>query len=225
MRVSRRVDSEYEGPEGISILLLRSISLQSIDGRPVYLVSDHVNHIECQHLSELERRVALGSLLAPESSSGVQLIQRKADEHEKRYLAQLRYPAWRPRRRVPDSALEAGVFSVLVDADAATFEAMASGAPAIYQPTWSNIPGCDTNIAHWYNGQRGVFIANKRSKYTDTSKKDVAEQVLFGGKTAAEVSAASGVEVSSIYGWVQEFRAATAPGSIFPGQWQALEPR
>jgi transposase len=60
-------------------------------------------------------------------------------------------------------------------------------------------------------------MANKRSKHTDAFKKDIAEQVIFGGKTAAEVSTASGVEISSVYGWVRKFRAATAPESIFPG--------
>jgi transposase len=66
-------------------------------------------------------------------------------------------------------------------------------------------------------GREGVRMANKRSKYDEAFKKDVAEQVLLGGKSAAEVSESSGVEISVIYGWVRKVRSATKSESVFPG--------
>ena len=60
-------------------------------------------------------------------------------------------------------------------------------------------------------------MANKRSKYDETFKLDLVQQVLTGGKTAADVSAASGVEVSVLYGWIRKYRAATDAAQVFPG--------
>jgi predicted RecB family nuclease len=65
--------------------------MQRIDGRFVYAASDLNNFLECEHLTELDRLVALGEKAAPERDDPqADLIARKGDEHEKRYLATLR---------------------------------------------------------------------------------------------------------------------------------------
>jgi transposase len=60
-------------------------------------------------------------------------------------------------------------------------------------------------------------MPNKRSKYEEQFKLDLVQQVLAGGKSAAEVSAAAGVEVSVLYGWIRKYRLATDAAQIFPG--------
>src|SRR5579884_307783 len=65
--------------------------MQRIDGRFVYAASDLNNFLECEHLTELDRLVALGEKTAPvREDPQAELIARKGDEHEKRYLAALR---------------------------------------------------------------------------------------------------------------------------------------
>jgi transposase len=60
-------------------------------------------------------------------------------------------------------------------------------------------------------------MPNKRSNYDEAFKKDIADQVLLGGKSAKEVSESSGIEISVIYGWLRKMRAATKPETVFPG--------
>lgn len=60
-------------------------------------------------------------------------------------------------------------------------------------------------------------MAKKRTKYEEAYKKDLIEQVLVGGKSAAAVSAESGVEISSLYGWIRQYRLATNHAQVFPG--------
>jgi transposase len=60
-------------------------------------------------------------------------------------------------------------------------------------------------------------MASKRTKYEEAFKIDLVEQVLTGGKTAAEVSIESGVEISSLYGWIRKYRKTTSTKQIFPG--------
>ena len=51
-------------------------------------------------------------------------------------------------------------------------------------------------------------MANKRSRYTEDFKLDLIKQVLIGDKSPAEVSASSGVEISSIYDWIRKYKTA-----------------
>ncbi|HKU69191.1 MAG TPA: TM0106 family RecB-like putative nuclease [Candidatus Baltobacteraceae bacterium] len=65
--------------------------MQRIDGRYIYAASDLNNFLECEHLTELDRLVALGEKAAPQREDAqAELIARKGDEHEQRYLATLR---------------------------------------------------------------------------------------------------------------------------------------
>jgi predicted RecB family nuclease len=65
--------------------------MQQIEGRFVYAASDLNNFLECEHLTALDRLVALGRKAAPERDDPqAELLARKGDEHEKRYLETLR---------------------------------------------------------------------------------------------------------------------------------------
>jgi uncharacterized protein len=65
--------------------------MQRLDGRFIYAASDLNNFLECGHLTELDRLVALGERTVPQREDPqAELIARKGDEHEKRYLAHLR---------------------------------------------------------------------------------------------------------------------------------------
>ncbi|HEV3154877.1 MAG TPA: TM0106 family RecB-like putative nuclease [Candidatus Baltobacteraceae bacterium] len=64
--------------------------MQQIDGRFVYAASDLNNYLECGQLTHLDRQVASGALSAPQRDDPTaELIARKGDEHERRYLAEL----------------------------------------------------------------------------------------------------------------------------------------
>jgi predicted RecB family nuclease len=111
--------------------------MQLIDGRPIYSISDLMNDVACEHLSELERLVALARIAPPAADAGKKLIARKADEHERRYLAEL------IKRHGADAVVECRAHLsserselALRSADAETLAAMSSGAAAIYQPTF-----------------------------------------------------------------------------------------
>lgn len=63
-------------------------------------------------------------------------------------------------------------------------------------------------------------MTNKRSKYDEAFKTDLVLQVLDGGKSALEVSAEASVDISTLYGWIRRYRAATKrsdSGAVFPG--------
>src|SRR5579884_2318031 len=65
--------------------------MQLVDGRFVYAASDLNNYLECEYLTQLDRLVALGQKDAPEHDDPqTQLLARKGDEHERRYLDSLR---------------------------------------------------------------------------------------------------------------------------------------
>jgi uncharacterized protein len=108
--------------------------MQKIDGRFVYSASDLNNFLECRHLAELERRVALKELERPERDETVELIARKGVEHEALHFARLkksygeRLVAFEDRAENTDAGLRA--------AEAATVAAMAAGAEIIYQATF-----------------------------------------------------------------------------------------
>ncbi|HET9393084.1 MAG TPA: TM0106 family RecB-like putative nuclease [Candidatus Rubrimentiphilum sp.] len=108
--------------------------MQTTDGRFVYSASDLNNYLECRHLTQLDRRVALKELTRPsEEDPMTALIARKGLEHERLYLERL-------------LELDGGVevfeasgdnaIAALHEAEARTIRAMEQGVQHIYQATF-----------------------------------------------------------------------------------------
>ena len=65
--------------------------VQSRDGRLTFSPSDLTGYLACGHLTQLERRVALGLLAKPVVvNPEAELVKRKGEEHEHAYLDRLR---------------------------------------------------------------------------------------------------------------------------------------
>jgi uncharacterized protein len=107
--------------------------MQRIDGRFVYAASDLNNFLECEHLTELDRLVALGELAPPQRDDAqAELIARKGDEHERRHLAALReHPAGVTELLRPAHSLDG-----FEAAAQETIAAMERGDALIYQGTF-----------------------------------------------------------------------------------------
>ena len=108
--------------------------MEVIDGRCIYSASDLNNFLECPHLTELARSVALGDLERPPARDGSRLLQRKGEEHERRYLQTLRqlgHDVFELPERVEDRSSDG-----LAKAEAATRAAMNSGHAYIYQASF-----------------------------------------------------------------------------------------
>jgi predicted RecB family nuclease len=109
-------------------------AMQRIGERLIYSASDLNDFLECRYLTGLERRAAFGELDRPERSESAALIASKGDEHERRYLEQL-------RSRYGDALVEftdrpQSRIDALLQSERATVAAMESGAPVIYQATF-----------------------------------------------------------------------------------------
>lgn len=108
--------------------------MQQIDGQFVFSASDLNDFLECDHLVELQRRVAQGELVRPEPDPATALLARKGDEHERRHLERLQ----------AQHDGEVVVFSTNGDrsvtawraAEAETLAAMERGSRIIYQATF-----------------------------------------------------------------------------------------
>jgi uncharacterized protein len=104
--------------------------LQLLDGRLIYSATDLNNFLECEHLVELERLVALGERERPAKSAQAELIAGKGIEHEARHLQRL-------QTHYDDVVtIDAGAENTrenLEAAAAATIAAMQAGARIIYQ--------------------------------------------------------------------------------------------
>jgi len=108
--------------------------MQRIEGRFIFSASDLNNALECDYLIELETRAALHELVRPQPSPTVELLARKGDEHELRQLERYRASLGDGIVVFPtdiESSLEA-----FAAAEARSLEAMAAGAPLIYQATF-----------------------------------------------------------------------------------------
>ena len=107
--------------------------MQYVDGQPVFSATDLNNFLECRRLTELDDRVARGLLVRPpDDDEQGELIRRKGQQHEDRYLAEL-------QAQFADTiAFErpAGGLESYRAAEARTLEAMKSGASIIYQATF-----------------------------------------------------------------------------------------
>jgi predicted RecB family nuclease len=108
--------------------------MQNVDGRLVYSASDLNNYLECTYLTELDRLVALGEKHAPDHDDPqAELIARKGDEHERRYLGHLhqRYAGALTTLARPEKSIIA-----FEAAQVASIAAMERGDSLIYQPTF-----------------------------------------------------------------------------------------
>src|SRR5580692_10682746 len=103
--------------------------MQRISGRLIYSATDLNNYLECKRLTELDALVANAKLVRPpDEDEQAELIRRKGEEHEQRFLEAMRA---RYGDRVaciarPEPGLEA-----LEDAERRTLAAMTAGAPII----------------------------------------------------------------------------------------------
>src|SRR6185312_10180622 len=108
--------------------------MQQLDGQFVFSASDLNDFLECDHLVELQRRVALGELVRPDPDPATALLARKGDEHERRHLERLQ----------AQTGSDVVVFSANGDrsaaawraAEAQTLAAMERGSRIIYQATF-----------------------------------------------------------------------------------------
>jgi uncharacterized protein len=107
--------------------------VQRIDGRLIYSASDLNDFLECEHLTELERRVAFGELARPEQDASAKLLAGKGEEHERYHLNVLRqlHGTALVEFERPENTIEG-----FQRAEAMTVAAMQRGAPVIYQATF-----------------------------------------------------------------------------------------
>jgi uncharacterized protein len=108
--------------------------MQRIDGVSVYSASDLNNFLECRHLTELDRLVALGEKERPtEVDPMTALIARKGEEHERHYLERL--AEFQGEVEVIERPAEHTIAG-LREAEARTVLAMEQGVRYIYQATF-----------------------------------------------------------------------------------------
>jgi uncharacterized protein len=110
--------------------------MQLIDGSPVYSASDLVAYLACEHLTHLERAALAGLTKRPNlPDPELDVLRKRGDEHEKRYLAELAADG-RPVVVIDKDASAEDHVASLHEAAEATLAAMASGAQVIYQATF-----------------------------------------------------------------------------------------
>ncbi len=105
--------------------------MQRIGGRLVFSASDLNDFLECRHLTELQRLVALGELERPEPDESAKLLARKGEEHEARHLERLRGTFGSGLIAFPSGGEP--TIEAWRAAEAATLQAMEAGAQIIYQ--------------------------------------------------------------------------------------------
>jgi uncharacterized protein len=110
--------------------------VQLIDGQPVYAATDLVGFLACSHRLALERAALAGLVRKPiRSDPAIDLIAKRGDAHERRYLAELRASGKRVTEIQRDgSAATAG--DDLRAAAADTEAAMRDGVDVVYQATF-----------------------------------------------------------------------------------------
>jgi predicted RecB family nuclease len=129
-----RTDLRSAACQAHGTIASEDVAMQRIDGRFVYSASDLNNALECDHLTQLEVLAAQRELVRPEPSETAALLARKGDEHEARQLARFRAHYGDALVAFPT---EIGrTLAALADAQTRTVEAMAAGAPFLYQATF-----------------------------------------------------------------------------------------
>ena len=107
--------------------------MQLLDGQLILSASDLNNFLACSHLSTLDLARARGELEAePERGADAELLARKGDEFERRYLDSLRAEG----RQVTEILTRDDHRTALLDAVAQTDRAMRAGSEVIYQATF-----------------------------------------------------------------------------------------
>jgi predicted RecB family nuclease len=110
--------------------------MQLIDGQPVFAATDLVGFLACEHLVGLELAALAGLVARPERlDPEMDLIAKRGEEHERRYLAGLEQAGSRVTRIEQDAGLP-DRRSRLLAAAGATQEAMERGDQVIYQATF-----------------------------------------------------------------------------------------
>jgi uncharacterized protein len=110
--------------------------MQLIDGQPVFAATDLVGFLACEHLVGLELAALAGLVAKPERlDPEMDLIAKRGDEHEKRYLAGLEEAGRRVTRIVEDSTLPDRRTRLEVAAKE-TRDAIERGDEVIYQATF-----------------------------------------------------------------------------------------
>ena len=109
--------------------------MQRIDDQFIYSASDLNNYLECKRLTELDALVVRRKLSVPEVGEDelTQLIQRRGEEHERRYLEAL--IAKHPGDVVQFARSEPGIENYR-RAEEKTLHAMQAGVRIIYQATF-----------------------------------------------------------------------------------------
>ena len=108
--------------------------MQRVAGGFIFSASDLHNDLECRRLTLLEHEVALGKRPRPQRDAGTDLIAGKGTVHEARYLERQRDQ--HGEAMVVFGERVANTREAMLAAEARTFDAMASGAPIIYQATF-----------------------------------------------------------------------------------------
>src|SRR5215469_4169943 len=107
--------------------------MQLLDEQLILSASDLNNFLACPHLTTLDLAHVRGELEAgPERGADAELLARKGDEFELRYLEALKADG-RQVAEIPESD---GSRAALFDAVARTEEALQSGAEVVYQATF-----------------------------------------------------------------------------------------
>src|SRR5680860_1118513 len=107
--------------------------MQLLDDKLILSASDLNNHLACAHLTTLNLARARGELeVELERGADAELLARKGDEYEDRYLASLKDEG----REVVEIAQGDGSHAALLEAARRTEEAMRAGAEVIYQATF-----------------------------------------------------------------------------------------
>jgi predicted RecB family nuclease len=103
------------------------------DGTLVLSPTDLVGHLECAHLTELERLVAEGRLARPAvDDPALDVLRRRGDEHERSELARLRSEG----RSIAVIGSGGATRAALEDAERATAAAMSAGAEVVFQASF-----------------------------------------------------------------------------------------
>lgn len=106
--------------------------MQRVEGVDVFSASDLIDAVACERLGELGRLHAEGlGPPRPEPDASAQLISRKGDEHERRYLDALVATYGEGVVQLPARA--ESTLADLAAAEAATLDALEAGAPYVYQ--------------------------------------------------------------------------------------------
>jgi predicted RecB family nuclease len=109
--------------------------MQLIDGRAVYSATDLVGYLACEHLTQLERATAAGLVQRPDRPDPeLDVIRRRGEQHERRYLADLEAEG-RSVARVERDRDEARA-DELDRMAAETVDAMRAGVDVVYQATF-----------------------------------------------------------------------------------------